>query len=137
MRVVIDTNVLVSSAVSEQGAPARIFRQWAEGAFELLISEEILAEYRRALGYERVRKRHGYAPDRIDAVIADLRRSATFIIPVEALNVVTQDPDDNKILECAVAGGADYIISGDTHLLDLKEYQGIQILPPAAFLMVL
>lgn len=47
------------------------------------------------------------------------------------------DPDDNKFLECAIAGGADYIVSGDAHLVEMEEYRGIQILTPAEFLVVL
>jgi putative PIN family toxin of toxin-antitoxin system len=129
MRVVIDTNVIVSSALSSMGAPARIVQHGLEGTFQLVVSETILAEYRRALGYERARKRHGHTPDRI----ADIRKAATLVAGTLTLKVISEDPDDDKFLECAVEGGAEYIVSGDAHLLNLQHYQGIQILTPAVF----
>jgi putative PIN family toxin of toxin-antitoxin system len=137
MRAVIDTNVIVSRSVSQKGASARIFDHWLEGRFELVVSEDILAEYERALGYERTRKRHGYTFEQIRDFVDDIRQSAILVVVDTILNIVEADPDDNKIIECAVAGNADYIVSGDAHLLDLGEYQGIQVLPPAAFLLVL
>jgi putative PIN family toxin of toxin-antitoxin system len=137
MRVVIDTNVLVSSSMSTKGSPAHIFQYWREGAFELVVSEAILAEYRRALGYPRVRERHGYNPHEIDQLVADIRQSAILVAPGSALNVVSEDPDDNKFLECAVEGKAEYLVSGDTHLLAVRQYQGIQVLSPAVFVALL
>ncbi len=137
MRVVIDTNVIVSRSITNKGASASIFDLWLQGAFDLIVSEDILAEYRRALGYERTRKRHGYTFSQIDQFIGDIRKAAMLVIVSEPLDVMEDDPDDNKILECAVTGGADYIVSGDRHLLNLRHYRGIQILPPAAFLLVL
>jgi uncharacterized protein len=133
MRVVIDTNVVVSSALSSLGAPARIVQHGIEGTFQLVVSETILAEYKRALGYERARKRHKYTPDRIDKLISDIRDNATLVAGTLSLNVIREDPDDDKFLECAVEGGAEYIVSGDAHLLNLQNYQGIQILTPAVF----
>jgi len=53
------------------------------------------------------------------------------------LDVVGDDPDDNRVLECAIASGANYIVSTDDHLLDLEEYQGIEVLPPAGFIVLL
>ena len=62
---------------------------------------------------------------------------ATVIEPQSELEVIEEDPDDNRFLECAIAGGASYIITGDNHLLELKEYQDIVILPPVGFLALL
>lgn len=136
MKTVLDTNVIVSSTVVPAGNAAEILKRLEEGLFELLISEEILAECRRALGYPRVCKRHRYTDEQIEQVLASIRQIATVVTPTVVLNVVAADPDDNRIFECAVAGGADYIVSGDAHLLDLQEFEGIPILPPAAFLLV-
>lgn len=137
MKVVIDTNVFISRVASSKGAPARIFDKWVNGAFELIASNDIIIEYRTALGYERVRKRHGLTPPQIENVINDLLSAVTLVTPTEAVDSVVDDPDDHKFLECAQAGGAEFIISGDKHLLNLKEYRGIQILSPAAFLLLL
>src|SRR5262245_9120806 len=102
MRVVIDTNVIVSRSVSEKGAPALIFDHWLQDTFDLVVSEENLAEYRRALGYERVRKRHGYTLAQIRDFVDEIRESATLVVADKALNVIEDDPDDNMVIECAV-----------------------------------
>jgi len=119
MKVVVDTNVVISRAVSTKGAPAKIFESWTIGVFELVVSEDLLAEYRRALGYPHVLKRHRYTPSQIDNLVEDIRAAATTVTPDVKLNVVTNDRDDNKVIECAIAGGDDYIVSGDAHLLSL------------------
>jgi uncharacterized protein len=137
MRVVLDTNILVSRFLVPGGNPGRIIRHWEAGAFELLVSEAILAECRRVLGYPRIQKKYKYSNDEADTYVAGLRRLATVIRPDEVLTAVAADPDDNRIIECAAAGDANYIVSGDSHLRDLGSYAGIQILTPTAFLLLL
>lgn len=110
-----------------------------QGLFEVAVTEDILDEYRDTLGEERIRKRHGYTPEQIDATLTDLTAVAS-IIPVERLQhiaAVATDPDDNKFIECAMAAGADLIVSGDKHLLGLKAYGGVQMLSPAEFLLAI
>jgi putative PIN family toxin of toxin-antitoxin system len=75
--------------------------------------------------------------EKIDALLKRLRVVATVVDPQLTLEVVGKDPADNRVLECAMAGEASYIVSRDTHLLELKEYQGIVTLDPASFLAVL
>lgn len=139
MRVVVDTNVTASRYISPQGVPAEVFGLWEQQIFELLVSEAILAEYERVLQYDKLRSRHRMSDDRIRQVIDDFREVAILVAPAETLNVVPDDPTDNRFLECAVAGGAQYIISGDRHLRDLGEYRCIQIRkrsgPPAGAAM--
>ena len=137
MRVVLDTNVIVSRFLSTKGAPARILDRWEARAFKLVLSEPILAEYHRILGYKSLRIRHHLSAERIETAIAKIRRSGTIVDPTERVRAVRDDPKDDIFLECAVAGEADYIVSGDAHLLSLREYDGIQILSPAMFLDVL
>jgi putative PIN family toxin of toxin-antitoxin system len=137
MRVVLDTNILVSRFLVPSGNPARIMGRWEAGAFELLVSEAILAECRRVLGYQRIRKKHNYTDDEADKYIAGLGRLATVVSPGEAPDAVEADPDDNRIIECAQTGEADYIVTGDNHLRNLGSYAGIQILTPTAFLLLL
>lgn len=137
MRVVIDTNVVVSRFLAPTGTPARIFAQWQRNAFELVVSEGTLAELEQVLGYERIRSRHQMSQEEIHAAINGFRRFAVLVQVAERLEVVREDPEDNKFLECAVAGNAEYIVSGDAHLLHLREYRGIHILSPAAFLALL
>ncbi len=141
MKVVIDTNVFISSTMSTKGAPAQVFDKWLSGAFELIVSDDIMTEYRTVLRYGHVRKRHGLTPPEMEKLIndflRDFLRGVTLITPTETVHSVIDDPDDNKFLECAQAGGAEFVISGDKHLLNLKEYEGIQILSPSAFLLLL
>jgi uncharacterized protein len=137
MRAVLDTNVFVSRFLSPRGVPAEIFQHWKAEVFELVVSEPILAEYVQVLGYEKVRSRHRMGEAEIADIISDLRRYAVLVEPKETPRVVKDDPDDDKFLSCAVVGGAEYIVSGDAHLLALRTYQDIQILSPRAFLLVL
>lgn len=97
----------------------------------------MLTELERALGYPQVAKYLRLTPEQIRAFIRGYAAAATLTEPQIKLDVIQDDPGDNKVLECAAAGGADYIVSGDRHLLDLKEYRGIVILPPAGFLTLL
>jgi len=103
----------------------------------LVVSEPLLAEYRKALRYERVASRHGMAPSEIEKVIEGFRMFALLVTPQETVSAIQEDPEDNKVLECALAGAAEYIVSGDSHLLTLQVFRDIQILLPSAFLAVL
>ena len=137
MRVVFDTNVIISAAISPGSPPTLIHTAWNQDRFELLVSPDLLAEYRRALSYERVRRRHRKSDDELDALVLDYELAGVLVEPDERLAIVTADPDDNRILECAVAGEATHIVSGDRHLLTLGEYDKIPILDPRAFLELL
>src|SRR5438128_9591507 len=101
-RTVVDTNVVISRFLSPTGTPARVFDHWRQEAFELLVSDPILEEYRRALGYERVRARHRMTDEEIDQAVADLRQLGVLVEPEEPLDVIKDDPADNKFLECAI-----------------------------------
>ncbi|HEX8682634.1 MAG TPA: putative toxin-antitoxin system toxin component, PIN family [Ardenticatenaceae bacterium] len=116
MRVVIDTNVVISRFLSASGPPAQLFAQWESRAFELLVSEPILAEYARVLRYQLLRVRHKMSDEEIDEVIDEFKSLGMLIEIEEVIEAVEDDPDDNKFIECAITGKADYIISGDTHL---------------------
>ena len=138
MRAVVDANIVVSRSLSEVGASAVLLRAWRQSStFELLVSDEILDEYERALRYPRVRRRNGMTDGAVRDLIADFRRFASLVVPQERLAVVKDDPDDDKYVECAVEGDASYIVSGDRHLLALGEYRGIRIVTPREFVTIL
>lgn len=137
MKVVLDTNVVVSRFLSPRGAPAQAFKLWEAHAFDLLVSCPILQEYKKALSYPKVRELHQLTGQEIDEIIDGFKGFSIFVEPRARLVVVKADPKDNMFLECAVSGKADCILSGDKHLLELKEYQGIQIFTPRAFLLAL
>src|SRR3954453_145836 len=115
MKVVLDTNVIISRVIVPQGIPAQIFQHWENDAFELLTSEPILTECRRVLSYKRIQMRHSLTESEKDEIIEEFRTFGTVVETDLTIEAVENDPDDDKFLECAVAGNADYIVSGDEH----------------------
>jgi hypothetical protein len=137
MIVVLDTHVILSALLSSHGAPAEIIRRWAADEVEVVTSPPLLTELERALAYPQVKKYLKFSPEEIETFLTRLKTVATAVEPHLTLNVVEQDPDDNRVLECALAGRAAYIVSGKRHLLELKEYQQMVILTPVEFLAAL
>ena len=137
MKVVLDTNVIVSSFLSPTGTPAKIIDAWQKQKFDLLISENILKEYQKALNYKHIQTISKMAINDVEEIISDFRQFSQLVTPKEPINVIKRDPSDNKFLECAQEGNAHYIISGDIHLLEIENFEGIQILTPKAFLTLL
>ena len=133
MRIVLDTNVLITRLLSPTSYAVQIFTAWEAYAFEVVVSEHILGEYERALRYEHLR----LDEERSKKLLTRFAKFATLVIPTETLHVVKEDPQDNKFVECAIAGEAGYIVSSDKDLPRLKEYRGVQILSPAQFLELL
>lgn len=132
MRVVLDTNVYVSALFWEHGNPHRIIEKALENEFEVFISEEILGELGKVL------KRDFKASE--EFVFRTLNFIKTFAIISDIskrLNVIKEDFDDNKIIECAAEAKAQIIVSGDNHLLNLKNYNGINIVNAKEFLGIL
>jgi putative PIN family toxin of toxin-antitoxin system len=120
-RVVFDTNVFVS-AYGFGGSPADLIRAAIRGEIRLVTSPAILAEVARVLA-----DKLEFEQERVEAVVRQIARVADVVRPTERLSVVADEPD-NRVPECAVAGEADLIISGDRHLLSLREYAGIRVL---------
>ncbi|MGH2531518.1 MAG: putative toxin-antitoxin system toxin component, PIN family [Thermomicrobiales bacterium] len=134
MRVVIDTNVIISRYWSPRGIASRVLGLLERNAFELVLSSDILAEYHRVLCYRDTQAFHRMSDTEIDRALDELIGVSLVVEPTERLAVIEDDPDDDKFLECAVAAHAHYIVSGNKHLLRLGSFRGIQILPPALFL---
>ena len=134
MIVVLDTNVIISAVLSPGGIPAKIIRRWELDEFELAISPNLIDELERALIYDRVQKYLNLSTDELNTFLGRLRSTPFFVNPQVTLDVVKEDPNDNRCLECALASEAAHIITGDKHLLELEAYEGIQILTPAGFL---
>ena len=137
MIVVLDTNVMISALISAGGPPAQIIDLWEAGVFDVATSAPLLDELKRALDYEQVKKYLKCAPEEINTLLRRWRTASIYVDPEVELEVVEDDPEDNRVLECAIAAEANYIISGDNHLLDLGEYQGVEVLPPAGFIVLL
>lgn len=130
MRVVLDTNTVVS-ALLFSGTASRLVSLWQSRRITILISKQILQEYLRALAYPRFR----LSDKEIRGLIED--ELLPFVETVQVtrrLTVVRRDPEDNKFLECATAGRAQYLVTGDQHLREVGSYRGISILTVGEFL---
>jgi putative PIN family toxin of toxin-antitoxin system len=129
MRVVLDTNIYIS-AICFGGKSEKVLNLAREKKIELLISEEIKKEI-----IEILSRKFNFNNHQIFEVLKDIESLTTLIIPKIRLKVIGEDSNDNRVLECAVEGKAQYIVSGDEkHILPLKEYQGIKILRATEFL---
>lgn len=131
IRAIIDTNVLVSG-IFWSGTPARILEAWGNGRFSMVISPEILLEYTRVIGELAAKK-----PIDTKAIIDRITLGSEMVAAPRFKKQACEDPDDDRFLECAVAGKVPYIASGDKLLLKLHPFGNIQILKPAAFLAAL
>ncbi len=129
MKIVCDTNVLVSATLSN-GTPRRLLRLIACGEVENAVSLEILAEAKNVL----VRPKFGFSPEQVTHAIDVFSEISVLVAPVQPVDVIKDDPSDNRILEAAVAAQADCIVSGDKHLLSLGTWNNVGILSPADFM---
>ena len=128
MRVVLDTNVFVSG-VFFGGTPGRVLEAWRDGRAEVVLSREIVEEYVR-VGEELADRFPGVD---LSAALELLTVSATLVTAPPLPERASRDPDDDKFLACALAAGADCVVSGDRDLLDLSSYEGIVVLSPRDF----
>lgn len=137
MKVVLDANVIVSAFISSRGAPRQIVDQWRAEAFQLLTSEAILLEVSRVLRYPKIAALHRLTETELREFLTLLREESAVVITTETL-AVSLDEADNRYLECAVAGSADYLVTGDKrHSLPLTKYRGVWIVSPTTFLIAL
>jgi putative PIN family toxin of toxin-antitoxin system len=132
-RVVIDTNVLVSGIIQKKGFPYKVIKAWEDNDLALITSEFLISEVRKVLHYEKIQVRYNLKDEEIEQILLNLMRYSIFVDDLPKLNVIKDDPADNNILSAAIEGKADYIISGDSHLLNLESYKGIRILTPKEF----
>ena len=122
MRVVLDTNTLVSGTISANGPPRRLLNAAIEQTFELFISPTLLDELLDVLSRQKFSQRLSQASLSPERIVADLRNIATLVKPINVPRVIQDDPDDDHVIACAVAASADLIVSGDKHLHGLGGY---------------
>jgi putative PIN family toxin of toxin-antitoxin system len=132
LKFVFDTNVFVSALISKRGNPALLLDR-VRKSYTLFISKDILSELKDVIS----RDNFGYTDVEVNTFIEAIISFSDIVNPEIEIDAIKADPDDNKILECAVASGASYIVSGDRHLLELKEYGTIKIIKPKAALDLL
>ena len=129
-KVVIDTNILIS-ALGWKGKPNEIFRRALDAEFELIISQKQIEELREVMNYTKF----SFTEEQKSRFITLLLNVAKVVEISNKLKVIKEDPDDDIILETAVENNVDFIISGDDHLLKLKEYSNIKIVTANEFLL--
>ncbi len=129
--IVLDTNVLIS-ALLFGGPPRAILEMILAGSVDCSLSLPILEELRGVLH----RPKFGLSSEQAMAVVEELSALCAIVAPSEQISAIRADPDDDRILECALEARAGIIISGDAHLLDLGVYEGIHIMKPSEFLQM-
>ena len=120
MRVVLDTNVLLSGLMAPEGTPGRILAAWLEARFDVVMSIEQLAEIGRVLAYPKIHRKLKWDEHRIEQFIRQLYIRAE-VVDLRSTSVeVPRDPQDSPILAAPIASGADALVSGDGDLLELR-----------------
>lgn len=134
MKIVVDTNILVSSSFWN-GASDKVIKIVENSGATLFLSEEIINEFSEVLEYEEIKDKIKNKNLEMKRTIEKIISLSSIITPLTKLNIC-QDPEDNIILECAKEANADYIITQDNHLLKLSSFEGIKIITPEEFLKI-
>ena len=127
-RLILDTNVIVSGLLFG-GVPQKILKLAITGRVEVATSPDLLEELERVLLYKFPQARKA-----VRGSLEALQAITLLFIPSQRVDAAADDPDDNRVLECALAAKADLIVSGDKHLLHLKQFRNIPLLSPQEFL---
>ena len=131
LKITADTNILISATIAK-GNEFEILKLAKLGKIELILSIQILKEYREVIS----RPKFGFSEEQVSSAFKHILSICTIVVPLAKLNVIKDDPDDNKIIECAETGKVDYIVSGDPHLLKLRSFEAIPILMVNDFLLL-
>ena len=132
VRIVLDTNTIISGLISPGGLPRQLLDKARSQQFDLCSSTVLMAELLDVLSREKFSSRLSQAGITPLDIVRDLRRLSSICTPINVPRVIVNDPDDDHVLACAVMAQADLIVSGDKHLLGLGgQYQGIRILNAA------
>jgi len=123
--VTFDTNVLLSATLWDGSVAQKVLFDCIQRDIKIYSSPEILAEYRKVL-----KRDFEFTDEEIGEILGTVMKVINIIEPNEKVNIVKNDPDDNKIIECAIASKSQYLITYDKELLKIKEYQGIKIITP-------
>ena len=138
LKAVVDTNIFVSSLLSRKGRPAEILNLWRDALFILVISPSIISEIKSILQRSAIKKKYRISSELIAKLILLLEKDALLVPGLSNVSgAVPEDPSDEIFLSDALDAGAQFIVSGDRHLLDLGEFRGIPILTVQEFFELL
>ena len=129
MKVVFDTNVILSSTLCDHSVAQKVLYKLVVNDVTIYSSAKILEEYQKVL-----RRNFEYTEDEINKIMTVIFSFLKLVEPEEKVEVIKDDPDDNKIIECALASASGYILTYDKHLLKLGEFKGIKIIKPEEIL---
>lgn len=137
MEAVLDTNVVISAALGPKGPPAEIVRAWRANSFVWVTSPALLQELDRVIHSRHIKRYLAWDEQRIDEFLTAARQDTRLVTPKKRLSIIKTDEPDNRVREAASEAHADYIVSGDSDLLDLQSYRDAEIVTPARFLALL
>jgi putative PIN family toxin of toxin-antitoxin system len=137
LKVVLDANIFVGAVLKPHSDLARIFEWVKEDKIRLVLSHDILSEIKAVLLYPKIRKRHRQTQKEIEEFLRNTVRVSILTQGRIQTDVIKEDPSDNKYLSAALEAKADFIISGDHHLKELKTFHGIRILDPSTFVVLM
>lgn len=132
MRVVLDANIYMSALINSDGIPSKVVQEGLGKTFENLISVETYKEISKVVNYPRIRQPYAINERKVQSFLLQVKRQSVLIAPRKTVSI-TKDESDNRYLECAEEGNAEFIVSGDKHLLNLKRYKKIRIENPSSF----
>ena len=136
MRVVLDTNIIISATLIRGGTEDQIVRAWQRGVFELVLSPPILEEMGRALFYEKLRKFRWMTVEEVAELLQALAQGS-MVVSGRSKVKASRDPDDDKFLAAAIEAEARFVVTGDRDLLDIRRYRNVRMITPARFLRII
>jgi putative PIN family toxin of toxin-antitoxin system len=136
LRVVLDVNQIVSSLLSTRGLQRQLLDAWRQRAFLLLLAPGLIDEVAEVLARPKIRKKYPIPPEDLEGFLHLLRGDA-LPLPEAHGPGVCRDPDDDRLLGCAAAGDANYLVTGDGALLAVGRHRGVTILTAREFLALL
>ena len=136
MRAVVDTNILIRALIKPQGSVGPILTRLSAGDYVLVYTDALLDELLEKLALPRIRIKYGIGDDVVEGFLQVLLLRGDHVAPRRAVRI-SRDPDDDRVIEAALEGTADYIVSGDGDLTELIEVEGIPIVAPSTFLRAL
>jgi len=132
MKVTVDTNFLISATQWDYSVAHKLLKKFILSDAEILTTQDILDETAEVLERD-----FEYNKNEVKNIIEKILLFAKLIEPKQKVEIIKDDPDDNKVIECAIESSSDYIITYDMHLLKLKEYKGIKIVKPEEILKII
>jgi len=125
MKIVVDTNFLVSATQWDYSVSHKLLQKLIINNVEIFTTKEILDEFTEVLKRDFL-----YKEEEVKSILEKVIQFLNLVTPSIKVNIIKEDSEDNKIIECALESKAEYIISYDKHLLNIREYQGIKIVQP-------